>query len=204
MSFSFFASYIAIWILVLFQGFLILALLRQLTELRRLLEMGGLHVEDRLPQGSPAPEFEGFDARSGQPVGTRILSGRGGILLFLSPDCTVCRGLVASLRQPAIDALPPIIALCQGAEQSCGRLVKRLGPEVNLLIKGTHEIAARYRVTGSPTAVVVDDERKIRGYGNPQNIEDLGRLLSRSLVADSADEWAGEKPHLAVSSSKVS
>jgi hypothetical protein len=198
MRFGFFASYIAIWILVLFQGLLVLALLRQLAELRRLVEQGGLQGEDRLPTGSPAPEFAGFDVRSGQQVGSHSLRGLGGVILFLSSECTVCKDLAASLRQPAMNGLPPIIAFCQGGEEACARFVKRLGLEVYLLLKGAEEIAARYHVSGFPTAVVVDGKGKIRAYGHPENVEDLRRLVARSLDADSANANFEEKPYVAV------
>lgn len=186
MSFSFFTSYIAIWVLVLFQGLLVIALLRQLAELRRLVEMGGFQ-EDRLPAGSPAPRFAGLDVRSGQQVSSYSLNGRGGVLLFLSPDCTVCKGLADSLRPPALNDLPPVIAFCQGGERACERFIKRLGPGVSLLFDVAGETAARYHVSGSPTAVVVDEKQRVRGYGNPQDVEDLKRLLARSLVAEAAE-----------------
>ncbi len=202
MTFGFSASYIASWIVVLFQGLLIVFLLRQLAELRRLGEQGGLPGEDHLSTGSPAPEFAGFDARSGQQIGSRSLSGLGGVILFLSPDCTVCKGLAGSLRQPAMNDLPPIIALCPGGEQACAGVVKGLGLEVYLLFTGAEEMAARYHVSNFPTAVVVDAKQKIRGYGHPENVEDLKRLVADSLGADSINVNVEEKPHLAALGSR--
>jgi hypothetical protein len=204
MDFGFSASYVAIWIVVLFQGLLIVALLRQLAELRRLVEAGGLQGEDRLPVGSPAPRFAGFDVRSGQPVSSHTFSGSGGLVLFLSADCTVCRGLADRLRPPAMNGLPPIIAFCQGGEHSCAGFVKKLSLDVHLLLEGAEETAARYRVSGFPTAVVVDANQKIRGYGHPRNVEDLRQLLARSLDAASADVHGDGKLSPAVLSSKVS
>jgi hypothetical protein len=203
MSFNFLASYIAIWVLVLFQGLLVLALLRQLAELRRLLEVGGLQGVDRLPVGSLAPDFAGFDLRSGRQVSGQSLSGTGGVMLFLSPECTVCKGLADSLRPPAVNDLPPTFVFCQGGERACARFVKRLGPGVHLLVGGAEEVATRYRVTGSPTAVVVDGERKVRGYGHPQNVEDLKRLVTGSLSAGPTGARTEVEPPLAVFSSGV-
>lgn len=201
MRFDFFASYIAIWALVMSQCLLVLALLRQLAELRRLVEQGGLQSEDRLPTGSLAPEFAGFDVRSGRQVGSHSLSGLGGVILFLSPNCTVCKRLADSLRQPAMNGLPPIITFCQGGEQACARFIERLVLEVHLLLEGAEETATRYHVSGFPTAVVIDGKRKIRAYGHPENVDDLKRLVARSLGADLADTDVGEKPHLAVQGS---
>jgi hypothetical protein len=204
MSFGFSASYIAIWAIVLFQALLIVALLRQLAELRRLLEMGGLQGEDHLPAGSAAPRFAGLDTRTGQQVGIRSLSGSGGAVLFLSPDCSVCENRVASMRQPAMIGLPPIVIFCQGGKQHCADFLKGLGSGVHLLQEGAEETAGRYGVSGFPTAVVIDANQKIRRYGHPKNVDDLRRLLARSLDANPEDADDELKPNLAVLSSKVS
>lgn len=204
MGSSFFVSYVAIWLLVLFQGLLVLALLRQLAELRRLVESGGAQGEDRLPVGSPAPEFEGLDARSGRRVDSHSLNGRGGVLIFLSPECGTCKDLADGLWRPAMDGLPPIITFCQGGQQSCASFVRRLGPEVHVLRDDADEAATRYHVSGSPTAVVIDGEQKIRGYGHPQNVEDLKRLLSRSLGTGGAGAEVEEKSRPVTSASGAS
>jgi len=204
MSSSFLASYIVIWLLVVFQGLLVLALLRQLAELRRLVESGSLQDENRLPVGSLAPEFAGSDVRSGERVSIQSLGGRGGVILFLSAECSVCKDLADSLQQPAINELPPIIAFCQGGEQTCARIAKRMGSEVRLIFEGAAETAERYHAFGLPTAIVVDGERKIRGHGHPQEVEDIRRLLSRSLDADSADAGRVEQSQPAVLGSRVS
>lgn len=202
MNFSFFASYIAIWILVLFQGLLILALLRQLAELHRLMERGVLQGEDRLLAGSRAPKFAGLDVRTGQQVGSHILNGSGGVILFLSPECVVCKSLADSLTQRAISRLPPIIVFCKGGEQGCSYFVKRLGLEIHLLREGAEETAARYHVSGFPTAIAVDGKQKIRGYGHPKNLEDLRQLLAREV--DVVGEGVEQKPNLPVYSSSAS
>jgi hypothetical protein len=185
MSSAFFTSYIAVWILVLFQGLIILALLRELSEQRRRLELGPLENEDRLPVGSPAPELTGVDVRSQQLVTLQTIGPEGGAILFLTPDCNVCRNLANSLRAPALSDLPTVVVFCQGSERGCSTFYERLDPKGYLLHKAAEQVAALYHVTGSPTAVIVDDERKIRGYGHPQDLEDLKKLLIRALRAGS-------------------
>lgn len=54
--FRFLSSYIALWLVVLAQGVLILAVLQQLAKLRNAAVRGDLS-EDRLPDGSKAPDF---------------------------------------------------------------------------------------------------------------------------------------------------
>jgi hypothetical protein len=210
MRFSFFATYIAVWVLALLQGLLILALLRQLAELRRLVEQRSMHDHDdhhdeaRLPIDSLAPEFTGIDISSGMEVGIHSLSAHGGVILFLSPECSMCKGLADELRRPAINDLPPIIVLCQGGKQPCAYFMDRLGGEVLLLVERVEEVAARYHVSGFPTAIVVDSRQKIRGYGHPEKIEDLRRTVERSLGPNMANADAEPTPQLAVIGSNVS
>jgi hypothetical protein len=100
--------------------------------------------------------------------------------------------------------IPPIIAFCQGGEQACARVVKQLGSEIHLLLDDAEKTAMHYRVSGYPTAVVVDKQQKIRGYGHPGNIDDLRRVVARSLGADSANANVGEEQHLAALSTGAS
>lgn len=187
MHFSFSASYIALWALVSFQGLVTLALLQQLAKLRRFLALGGFS-EDRLPEGSQAPEFANIDKRSSRQFGVRSLEGTGGVVLFLTSECLVCKGLVDKLGRFAADDLPSIIAFCHGREQGCARFAKRLGTRVRLVLDGAEETTARYQISSFPTAVVVDGERKIRGYGHPKDIEEIRDVWSRSLTKGSPRE----------------
>lgn len=190
MKLDFLASYIVLWVLVLFQGLLVLALLRQLAQLQRLVERGGLLGEGWLSTGSQAPEFVGRDFRTGRHISSSDLEGRGGVLLFLSPECAICKQLANNLSLLTANGLPPVIVFCQGGEQACARLMKGLDLRVPLVCGDAEDIASRYGVQGSPTAVIVDRERKVRGYGHPANVEDLMRLLSNSL-----NESSGETNH---------
>jgi hypothetical protein len=178
------ASYVALWAVVSFQGLLVLALLQQLARLRRIVAQGGL-LDDPLPDGSQAPEFANVNKHLGRQVGIHILDGSGGIVLFVSSECLVCRGLVDTVRRFEPDDLPPIITFCQGREQGCDRFAKRLGTRIRLVVHDAEKTSARYRVFRFPTAVVVDGECKIRGYGHPRNMGEVKELWARSLAKSS-------------------
>jgi hypothetical protein len=186
----FHVSYIAVWVLVLFQGFLALALLRYLGEVRDLMKQawGGAAEEDfqendSLPAGSRAPAFAGFDARSGKPIGIRNLDG-GVALLFLSRECRLCRGLAESLRQYPLNGLPPIIAVCPGGNEAAMFFGKRLSEGISIMSEGAEEAAKLYHVSSYPTSVVIGPGRIIRGYGHPNDVKSLYDLLERSLNKD--------------------
>lgn len=201
-------SYIAIWVLVLFQGFLALALLRRMEELRDLMKQswgGGLEEnfqeEDFLPAGSRAPEFAGVDARSGKPIGIHNLDG-GGALLFLSSECRLCRGLAESLRKYPLNGLPPIIAVCRGGKEAATFFGKRLSEDIFIMSEGAEETAKLYRVSNYPTSVVIGPGRTVRAYGQPSDVENLRALLERDWGNDSTNVTL--KANLATVRSEVS
>lgn len=188
MNFDLFSvSYIAVWVLVLFQGLLALALLRRLEELRGMVKQAwgdaaeeDFQEDDFLPTGSRAPEFAGLDARSGKPVGIHNLD-RGGVLLFLSSECRLCKGFAERLRQYPLNGLPPIIAVCRGGNEAAMFFGKRLSEDISLMSEGAEETAKLYHVSSYPTSVVIGPTRIVRGYGRPTDVESLRSLLDWSL-----------------------
>jgi len=181
MNLGFPATYVALWVLVVFDGLLILALLQRLEKLRQLIDHGGL-AKGRLPVGTAAPEFSGVD-QFGQQVGLGNLDGRGGVILFLSPDCIACKALVDSIGSLA-DELPLTIALCRGEKEACAAFSTGLGPAIQLLPDPSGETAALYGASAFPTSVAIDRNLKIRNYGHPKAIEDLKRTFADSLARD--------------------
>jgi hypothetical protein len=179
-------SYVALWALVVFQCLLILFLLEQLAKLRRFAVGGGFSV-NLLPEGSKAPDFANVDKHSTRQVGLRSLDGTGGVILFLSSECLVCRGLVDRLALFGADESPLIIAFCQGRERGCARFGKRLGTRFRFVVDAAGETAARYRISTFPTAVVVDGKQRIRGYGYPSDVRDIKEMCSRILARVSPD-----------------
>jgi hypothetical protein len=187
--FSFFATYIMLWVAVVFEGLLILSLLQKLSVLRRLAEQGEFSGGSRLALGSRAPEFSGIDLRSGERISIDQLEDRGGVIVFLSPHCSGCKTLVGSMV--LANDLPTTVAFCVGDESACRGLLTGLAEEIHLSLTGAAEVAANYHVSGFPTAVVVDRERRIRKYGLPKDVEDLKALFARGLserVGDLAPE----------------
>lgn len=206
MGFPFVASYIAVWILVIFQGLLILALLKQLAEVKQLARLGGVAGADPLPAGTPAPDFEGVDLRSAKRLTKQVFAGQGGVLLFLSPECGSCVELADGLRRSELGELMPILTFCQGEEAPCASFINRLGPEIYTL-RGHFDdgsVAKSYHVDGSPTAVVINPDLTIGSYGHPLNVAALNELLEGTLRTNDANGKPGTTEPMAVLSSEVS
>jgi peroxiredoxin len=173
MTFSFGASYVALWVLAIFQGLLLLAVLRKVSELRGLVEGTEPLNLDQVPVGDRAPEFAAVDSRSNRTIDIRVFEERGGMIVFLSPDCSACKAVGRGLQAPANATLPPIVVVCIGRELGCERIRKLLGQDVFLVSENTDQIGLRYGVNSFPTAVVIDRQKRIRAYANPATVGDL-------------------------------
>lgn len=183
MSFGFYATYAAVWAIVIFQSLVIYALIREVAELKRLVEEGGMQLAHRLAPGTPAPAFAGTDLGSGRLLNSAELAeGAATVLLFLSPKCTVCRRLADGARRlDGADSLRTI-AFCRGEEEACRAFVDQLGADIPLLYDEKRQAETSYKVLGTPTAVVLDTENKIRAYGHPKHGDDLKDLIDRAGV----------------------
>jgi hypothetical protein len=169
MIFSFSATYIALWVIVIFQGLLILALMRQVSDLER----GVVSKHDPLPIGTPAPSFSGIDERSGLSIELSQSGESGAALIFLSPHCSICTSLAEDLGQIKWGGLPPIIAFCKEQRPDCERFAERFPQQFPLLVRGADQVISQYRVSAFPTLVMVDASLTIGSYAHPRDAAEL-------------------------------
>lgn len=190
MSFTFTATYVALWALVLFQTLVIIGLLRELAEIRRLAEDGRL--PQRLPLGARGPHLSGTDPRTGAAVDTALFAGRELVLLFVSPGCQFCWRLADATRKlPALaaDAALSRIAVCRGSAEECAGLVAAFAPDVPALLDASGSMSQRYGVRSTPVVFVLDRDGRVRGSGSPRHGGELAELVARaraSVVPDAA------------------
>ncbi|PWT89849.1 MAG: hypothetical protein C5B54_08230, partial [Acidobacteria bacterium] len=122
MSFSFASSYLALWIWAIFQGFLTLAIFRQVVGLEKRAVQGVAPGE--LLVGTRAPQFAGIDYHSRQPIDISTFDGQGGVILFLAASCSACRELAKNINRFSPENLPPMVALCIGGQQQSAKIGK--------------------------------------------------------------------------------
>ena len=165
-------------LLVVFQGLLILGLFRQISDLERLVRSGRLLTDgDSLPVGSLAPQFVATEKFSGRDVGTSFLAGKGGAILFISCECSVCKNLVEDIRVAPLFRVPSLIVVSMCNENAKGLFLNSLEGRVPCICANVQQLISLFHVSGFPTAVVVDSDLKIRGYGNPHDLSALKALL---------------------------
>ena len=179
---SFIASYVALWFLAAFLTLVAIGLLRDVTDLRRSLVEAGFRREAPLVIGSRAPKFSAVDARSGGKITSEILDDRASLIVFISPHCSVCRRLAYSFRSLFARDSFFGVAVCNGDENDCRGFLDPLGPKASLLVDAQAEISELYGVSSYPVAVVVDAERRVRGYGYPSDARELEEFVANALL----------------------
>jgi hypothetical protein len=180
-AFTFYGTYVALWVFVILQGLLILAILQRIERLRNFAPYNKGSI-DQLQIGELAPQFSGVD-QFGENADLSFFGDRGGVLLFVSPSCPACEALVSSLALER-EELPPTIILCRGDRAECSHFSDRFGANPKLVSEPLGETGARYGAVGVPTAVAIDRSKRVRAYGHPQKAGDLRDLFLSSSPPD--------------------
>jgi Redoxin len=175
---TFTATYIALWCLVVFQGLVVLALLRQLAELRISSRSKLLSAKVPLPEGAAAPNFVGADVlHADQEITLSELSRRGGVVLFLTTDCQTCITFAKTLRAAGDVSLSSVILFCLGATAACSELLAGAKLPIQLVTEGAADIASSYGVSRFPTAVVIDGNLRVVSYSHPEDAAAIEKLF---------------------------
>ncbi len=117
-----------------------------------------------LPIGAPAPAFEANDTDgSGRHTLDKALAaGRPVLLLFLHPGCAPCAEIAAELPQWRQRLDNTVTTLIIGTDDPSSNAEwareHRVGP---MLVPDTMEIVTRYRLRGTPSAVLIDARGRI-------------------------------------------
>lgn len=178
---SFVASYVGLWLLTVFLTLIAIGLLREITVLKRSLGEQGFAMEAPLVIGSRAPNFSAVRVGSGRKESGDILRGRASLVVFISPQCATCLRLVHRLQSvPGVDFFS-VVTVCKGNDNDCSGFLDPLGSGAALLLDTDGEVAKLYGVSGYPAVVVVDADRRVRGYGQPGDTRAFEELVERAL-----------------------
>ncbi|HZA60733.1 MAG TPA: alkyl hydroperoxide reductase [Actinomycetota bacterium] len=181
-------SYIALWVLVVVLAVVVLALARQVGTLHlRLGPRGALEVDDEGPELGEAPgpiaahDLDGRPTEVGGP-------GRSRMLLFVSPDCPVCREVLPSLPVVARQGhLAPSVVV-DGAVEEALAAPHLLGTGAPVVLG--ERVAEAMDVPGTPYVVVLDELGVVRAKGTVNNLEQMEGLVDTAArrLADAPEE----------------
>jgi methylamine dehydrogenase accessory protein MauD len=169
------ASNIGLWVVIILQTLLILALFRYLGLLLNRLPAQGL------PLGKSAPRREVVDINGAEHV-----LGEGSshhqVLIFTSPKCPWCEKLAPDIA-PFASSLGPdyqlLLVLGDKTPVSEARsYAERLGGGAPLPLAIAPDLLESYGVPGTPYGMLIDKEGIVRTKGTTSTLTDLQTLIA--------------------------
>jgi len=133
-------------------------------------------MQQGLPAGTRAPEFSLINTR-GKAVSLKDFIGQKILLMFSSPTCPFCIQLYADLKllqeqNPDVQ----IVMISEGSIEENKKLASEQGFSFPVL-DWQDSVAIDYRVTGTPSFYVIDEEGIIVSSGWVSDLRGLKKLL---------------------------
>ncbi|WP_410873098.1 MauE/DoxX family redox-associated membrane protein [Nocardia sp. A7] len=167
--------------------------LGELHDLRRRVDeqaMSTLGAEG-LPVGAVAPEFELQAVEGGRISLESLLSpGRAVLLVFVHPGCEMCAALARELPrwQSRVRETLTIVLVGNGDLAEHADWGRRQGVgDIPVLVQQGNEAALRYRVRGTPSAVLIGADGRVAGAVA------RGAMAVRELIITSGKANSGRR-----------
>lgn len=144
-------------------------------------------VQSRLPvtmtpsgarKGEPAPEFSAVDL-AGRHIGSDTLRGRFAGLLFVSPHCPSCMTTLAEIHYLGHKVLGNLTIICKGSDVECADLAQRYALSLPIVADENDWLGQQFGVSGTPTAILLDEMYKVVARGEPGTPGEIRGLLQQ-------------------------
>jgi methylamine dehydrogenase accessory protein MauD len=174
-------SNVLLWIAVIGLCLLVLVLARQVGVLHERLAPAGALMTDRgVAVGEPAPVLQVTD-RAGRmlTLGGRSPSARGMLLLFVSPNCPICKKLLPFARDFARSERRglDLVLVGDGDARDQDRMIRDYRLE-GFPYLASPEIGMTYQVGKLPYAVLIGADGTVRAKGLVNSREHLESLMT--------------------------
>jgi methylamine dehydrogenase accessory protein MauD len=177
---------LALWIAVLFLGFLLLGALRSVALLRWQVAQLEAITPSRvgrsgLRPGKKAPEFtlpSITDVPTGGEVGLEQYAGRRLLLVFMQPGCSPCHGIVPELNRLHDASEVQVLGIHNGDTEAVRRWFKEIRPHFPVAVQERFNLSKRYEVFATPFAFLIDERGVIAARGIVSTKQYLGFVLT--------------------------
>ena len=172
------ASQVLLWIAVLVLTVIVIALARQIGVLHaRIAPIGALKTDHGPAVGEQAPKLtvrtlDGSTVHIGEPSP----DGLSQLLLFVSPDCPVCKKLIPVAKAFARDERLAVLYVSDGEDAALRDMVEHHGLQ-QVPFANSPEVGFRFGVGKLPYAVLIDRDARIASAGLVNSREHLESLV---------------------------
>jgi methylamine dehydrogenase accessory protein MauD len=181
------ASYVVLWIGVLFLAFLLLGTLRSLGLLRWRLEQLEATTPSRLGRrglrlGKKAPDFS-LPSVSGGEIALHDFGGRQVLLVFTQAGCAPCQQIVPELNRLHESREHQVLVVNNSGPDVTRKWVSDVNARFPVVMQEGLTLSRRYEVFATPFAFLIDENGVIRSKGIINNRQHIGFVLSGSRDA---------------------
>jgi peroxiredoxin len=163
MSSVFYVSYGALWVLLVFQSLVVVGLVRTVGSSAR---AAGPPTGAARLLNKKAPAFTAVDI-FGDPAGSVEFAGRRTALLFVSRSCPACTLTLDEMSALKAKASDSVVVVCESSHEECVELAEAHELDVPVVADEDLGIGRLFEVSSYPTAVLIDEEGRIRSFGHP-------------------------------------
>jgi methylamine dehydrogenase accessory protein MauD len=171
-------SQVLSWVAIAVLALIVLALARQIGVLHeRIAPVGALKVDTGPAVGDKAPVFTLATLGGGLAhIGQALEEGSAQLLLFVSPDCPVCKNLIPVAKGFARDERLNVLFVGDGDAAAQRAMIERF--ELNpMTFVNSPEVGMRFGVGKLPYAVLIDDAGVVAASGLVNSREHLESLV---------------------------
>ena len=172
------ASQILSWVAILALTVVVIALARQIGVLHaRVAPIGALKVDHGPAVGEKAPTLS-VRTLTGHlvQIGGPLPEGLSQLLLFVSPDCPVCRNLIPVAKAFARDERLAVVYVSDGDDAALLKMVERYGLQ-QVPFANSAEVGLKFGVGKLPYAVLIDHVGTVVSSGLVNSREHLESLV---------------------------
>jgi peroxiredoxin len=160
-------SVLPLWIIVLINLAITLALVRRLTELLNLAKTN--QRPELIPVGEKAPELQVMDL-AGNPIHKGSSKGTKTAIVFVSPTCQPCRDAMPKLRDAHIRAFNNDVEMYLVSTTDL-EITKSFSSELNIdvplyAISPNGSVKNDFKVVATPTYYLLDTNWHVLSAGN--------------------------------------
>jgi methylamine dehydrogenase accessory protein MauD len=171
-------SQILLWIVVIVQGVIILALARQIGVLHDRVAPAGALMNGAGPGvGEPSPRIE-VHALAGNAitVGGKLGAGKALLMLFVSSSCPICKKLIPIAKNFAKSERLDVLFVGDADPAEQRELIAQFELDEDRFVNGP-EVGMTYRIDKLPYAVLLDDAGTIAAKGLVNSREHFESLI---------------------------
>jgi methylamine dehydrogenase accessory protein MauD len=175
-------SYVILWLVLLFLGFLLLGALRALALLRWRLEQLEAITPTRvgrggLKPGKTAPDFT-LPAADGGDASLHDFAGRRVFLVFTQSGCKPCHRILPELNKLQRGGDVQVLVVNNGEPEETQRWADEAHAAFPVLAQQQYTVSKRYEMYATPFAFLIDERGVITSRGIINNGKHIGFVLS--------------------------